>query len=62
MSSDYVLDLYCAGLNPYHYILAMYGGFSRIKTLTGTISWDTVVESTRLCGRRGNSQNMLLVM
>lgn len=49
-SSDYVLDLHCAGLNSYQYVLAMYKEFPRVKEFTEIIPWDTVVEST---GTRG---------
>lgn len=49
-SSDYVLDLHCAGPNSYQYILALYREFPRVKEFAVKIPWDTVVEST---GTRG---------
>ncbi|MCX8184893.1 MAG: succinylglutamate desuccinylase/aspartoacylase family protein [Sulfolobales archaeon] len=49
-SSDYVLDLHCAGLNSYQYVLALYREFSKVREFTDRIPWDTVVEST---GTRG---------
>lgn len=49
-SSDYVIDLHCAGLNSYQYILALYREFPKVKELTDRMPWDTVVESN---GTRG---------
>lgn len=49
-SSDYVLDLHCAGLNSYQYVLALYKEFPKVREFTNSIPWDTVVEST---GTRG---------
>lgn len=51
MSSDYVIDLHCAGLNSYQYVLALYEEFPKVKVLTDAIPWDTVVESTGLRGQ-----------
>ncbi len=50
-SSDYVLDLHCAGLDSYQYILALYKDFPRVKEFVESIAWDTVVESTGLRGQ-----------
>jgi len=50
LSSDYVIDLHCAGLNSYQYILALYKEFPRVKELADKMPWDTVVESN---GTRG---------
>jgi predicted deacylase len=49
--SSYVLDLHCAGLNSYQYILALYKEFPKVKQFTDLIPWDTVVESTGLRGQ-----------
>ena len=49
-ASDYVVDLHCAGLNSYQYVLALYEEFQRVRELTDTIPWDTIVESN---GTRG---------
>jgi len=49
-SSDYVLDLHCAGLNSYQYILALHKEFPKVREFADTIPWDTAVEST---GTRG---------
>jgi len=50
-SSNYVLDLHCAGLNSYQYVLALYREFPRVREFTDLIPWDTVVESTGLRGQ-----------
>ncbi|MEM2005356.1 MAG: succinylglutamate desuccinylase/aspartoacylase family protein [Zestosphaera sp.] len=49
-SSDYVLDLHCAGLNSYQYVLALHREFPRVREFTDLIPWDVVVESA---GTRG---------
>lgn len=51
LSSDYVIDLHCAGLNSYQYVLALYQEFPKVKEFTDLVSWDTVVESTGLRGQ-----------
>jgi len=50
-SSNYVLDLHCAGLNSYQYVLALYRDFPKVREFTDLIPWDTVVESTGLRGQ-----------
>jgi succinylglutamate desuccinylase len=35
--SSYVLDLHCAGLNSYQYILALYKEFPKVKQFTDLI-------------------------
>ncbi len=50
-SSDYVLDLHCAGLDSYQYILSLYREFPRVREFVEDIAWDTVVESTGLRGQ-----------
>jgi len=49
-SSDYVIDLHCAGLYSYQYVLALYRTFPKVKEFTDKLDWDTIVESK---GTRG---------
>lgn len=50
-SSNYVIDLHCAGLSSYQYVLALYEEFPKVREFTELIPWDTVVESTGLRGQ-----------
>jgi len=50
-SSNYVLDLHCAGHNSYQYVLALHREFPEVREFTDLIPWDTVVESTGLRGQ-----------
>ncbi len=49
-SSDYVLDLHCAGHYSYPYILSVYPDYDYVKTFVDNISWHVSIESS---GQRG---------
>ncbi len=51
LSSDYVLDLHCAGNHSYQYILALHEEFDAVKSFVSKIPWEIVVESTGLRGQ-----------
>jgi len=51
LSSDYVLDLHCAGNYSYQYILALHKEFEAVRSFVSKIPWEIVVESTGLRGQ-----------
>jgi len=50
-NADYALDLHCAGLQAFQYILALYEEFDYVKSFVANIPWEIVVESTGLRGQ-----------
>jgi hypothetical protein len=50
LSSDYVLDLHCAGHFSYPYILSVYPDHDYVKAFVDNISWHVSIESS---GQRG---------
>ncbi|HEC96312.1 MAG TPA: DUF2817 domain-containing protein, partial [Euryarchaeota archaeon] len=51
LSSNYVLDLHCAGIYSYQYILALHKEFEAVKNFVSKIPWEIVVESSGLRGQ-----------
>ncbi len=49
--ADYVIDLHCAGLHSYPYILSLYREFSHVWSFVKLMPWDVAVESTGLRGQ-----------
>ncbi len=50
-TSDYILDLHCAGRYTYQYILSLYNKHQFIKEYTDNISWDVEIMSSGLRGQ-----------
>ncbi len=51
MSSDYILDLHCAGHYSYQYILSIYPEYENVKSYVDNIAWHVSIESSGLRGQ-----------
>jgi predicted deacylase len=50
-SSDYVLDLHCAGHYAYQYILSLYRDFGHARSFVDNIDWGVAIMSSGLRGQ-----------
>ena len=50
-NSDYVVDLHCAGLTSYQYVLALHETLPHVRRFVEKVPWGVVVESSGLRGQ-----------